>query len=129
MGAGKYLKEKNPALQVIAVEPAGSPVLSDGLPGTHKIQGLGAGFIPDILDMDIYDEIIAVSDEHAFETCRELVRIEGVLCGVSSGAALYAAKYGLVKCSDLAVMNKNEKLEYMSLVKKNPYGKNKTHSL
>ena len=91
-GTGKYLKEKNPALQVIAVEPAQSPVLSDGMPGRHRIQGIGAGFIPDTLDMEIYDEIIPVSDEDAFEACRELVRTEGVLCGVSSGAALYAAK-------------------------------------
>lgn len=91
-GTGTYLKEKNPALQVIAVEPAKSPVLSDGMPGRHRIQGIGAGFIPDILDTEIYDEIVPVSDEDAFETCRELVRTEGVLAGVSSGAALYAAK-------------------------------------
>lgn len=73
-------------------ESAQSPVLSDGMPGRHRIQGIGAGFIPDTLDMEIYDEIIPVSDEDAFEACRELVRTEGVLCGVSSGAALYAAK-------------------------------------
>ncbi len=91
-GTGKYLKEKNPAVKIVAVEPAGSPVLSDGIPGRHKIQGIGAGFVPDTLDIEIYDEIIAVSDEEAYLTCRELVRTEGALCGVSSGAALYAAK-------------------------------------
>ena len=91
-GVGKYLKEKNPAVRIVAVEPAGSPVLSDGLPGRHKIQGIGAGFIPDTLDTDIYDEITTVSDEDAYRTCRDLVKTEGVLCGISSGAALYAAK-------------------------------------
>ncbi len=90
-GTGKYLKEKNPAVKIVAVEPACSPVLSDGIPGRHKIQGIGAGFIPDTLDTEVYDEIIAVDDEDAYETCRELVRTEGALCGVSSGAALYAA--------------------------------------
>ena len=87
-----YLKEKNPNVKIIAMEPAASPVLSDGTPGPHKIQGIGAGFIPDTLDTEIYDEIIAVRDEDAFRTCRELVRTEGALCGVSSGAALFAAK-------------------------------------
>ena len=91
-GTGKYLKEKNPAVKIVAVEPAASPVLSDGIPGRHKIQGIGAGFIPDTLDTEIYDEIITVSDEDAYITCRELVRSEGALCGVSSGAALYAAR-------------------------------------
>lgn len=91
-GTGKYLKERNPAVKIVAVEPAGSPVLSDGIPGRHKIQGIGAGFVPDTLDIEIYDGIIAVSDEDAYLTCRELVRTEGALCGVSSGAALYAAK-------------------------------------
>ena len=91
-GIGKYLKEKNPAVKIAAMEPAGSPVLSDGMPGPHKIQGIGAGFIPEILDTEVYDEIIAVSDEDAYRTCRELVESEGVLCGVSSGAALYAAQ-------------------------------------
>lgn len=100
-GTGKYLKEKNPAVKIVAVEPAGSPVLSDGMPGRHKIQGIGAGFIPDTLDTEIYDEIIAVSDEDAYLACRELVRTEGALCGVSSGAALYAAK-------DLAERPENE---------------------
>lgn len=91
-GTGKYLKEKNTAVKIVAVEPAASPVLSDGIPGRHKIQGIGAGFIPDTLDTEIYDEIITVSDEDAYMTCRELVRTEGALCGVSSGAALYAAR-------------------------------------
>lgn len=91
-GTGKYLKEKNPDIKIIAVEPAGSPVLSDGIPGKHKIQGIGAGFIPETLDMDIYDEILTVTDEDAYKTCRELARKEGVLCGISSGAALSAAK-------------------------------------
>lgn len=91
-GVGKFLKEKNPDIQVIAVEPAESAVLSDGLPGNHKIQGIGAGFIPDILDTKIYDEIIAVSSEDAFRTSKELLQTEGVLCGISSGAVLYAAK-------------------------------------
>lgn len=91
-GTGKYLKEKNPAVRIVAVEPAGSPVLSDGMPGRHKIQGIGAGFIPDTLDTEIYDEIITVSDEDAYMACRDLVRTEGTLCGVSSGAALHAAK-------------------------------------
>ena len=91
-GVGKYLKEKNPLIEIVAIEPSGSPVLSDGIPGTHKIQGIGAGFIPDILDTEVYDEIMAVDDEDAFEACRKLVETEGILCGVSSGAALHAAK-------------------------------------
>ncbi len=91
-GIGRYLKERNSEVKIVAMEPAGSPVLSDGIPGSHKIQGIGSGFIPDILDTEIYDEIIAVNDEDAFQTCRELVKAEGVLCGVSSGAVLFAAK-------------------------------------
>lgn len=91
-GTGRYLKEKNPNIQIVAVEPAGSPVLSDGIPGRHKIQGIGAGFIPETLDMDIYDEILTVTDDDAYQACRELARREGVLCGISSGAALSAAK-------------------------------------
>ena len=90
-GTGRYLKEKNPNIQIVAVEPAGSPVLSDGIPGRHKIQGIGAGFIPETLDMEIYDEILTVTDDDAYQACRELARREGVLCGISSGAALYAA--------------------------------------
>lgn len=90
-GVGKYLKEKNPNVKIVAVEPAGSPVLSKGTPGPHKIQGIGAGFVPDTLDTAIYDEIITVENEQAFAAGRELARNEGVLVGISSGAAGYAA--------------------------------------
>lgn len=90
-GTGRYLKEKKPGMKVVAVEPYGSPVLSKGTAGGHKIQGIGAGFVPDILDVSIYDEIITVEDHHAFETGRLLVRREGLLVGISSGAAVYAA--------------------------------------
>ena len=96
-GTGRYLKEKNPNIQIVAVAPAGSPVLSDGIPGRHKIQGIGAGFIPETLDMEIYDEILTVTDDDAYQACRELARREGVLCGISSGAALSAAKELAVK--------------------------------
>ena len=96
-GTGRYLKEKNPNIQIVAVEPAGSPVLSDGIPGRHKIQGIGAGFIPETLDMEIYDEFLTVTDDDAYQACRELARREGVLCGISSGAALSAAKELAVK--------------------------------
>ena len=96
-GTGRYLKEKNPNIQIVAVEPAGSPVLSDGIPGRHKIQGIGAGFIPETLDMEIYDEILTVTHDDAYQVCRELARREGVLCGISSGAALSAAKELAVK--------------------------------
>lgn len=96
-GTGRYLKEKNPNIQIVAVEPAGSPVLSDGIPGRHKIQGIGAGFIPETLDMEIYDEILTVTDDDAYQACRELARREGVLCGISSGAALSVAKELAVK--------------------------------
>lgn len=96
-GTGRYLKEKNPNIQIVAVEPAGSPVLSDGIPGRHKIQGIGAGFIPETLDMEIYDEILTVTDDDAYQACRELARREGVLCGISSGAALSTAKELAVK--------------------------------
>ena len=96
-GTGRYLKEKNPNIQIVAVEPAGTPVLSDGIPGRHKIQGIGAGFIPETLDMEIYDEILTVTDDDAYQACRELARREGVLCGISSGAALSAAKELAVK--------------------------------
>ena len=90
-GTGKFLKEKNPNLQIIAVEPADSPVLSKGTPGPHKIQGIGAGFIPDTLDTSIYDEILTVTNEDAFATGRTLAQKEGILVGVSSGAAAWAA--------------------------------------
>ena len=90
-GVGAYLKEKNPDIAVVAVEPATSPVLSAGIAGPHKIQGIGAGFVPDILDTHIYDEVITVSNEDAFETGRALAREEGLLVGISSGAATWAA--------------------------------------
>ena len=91
-GIGKYLKEKNPEVKVVAVEPASSPVLSTGKGGAHKIQGIGAGFVPETLDTKIYDEIITVENEDAFATGKEMAKTEGILVGVSSGAALYAAK-------------------------------------
>ena len=90
-GVGEYLKSQNPEVKVVAVEPAGSPVLSKGTPGPHKIQGIGAGFVPDTLNTSVYDEVIAVKNEDAFETGRALARKEGVLVGISSGAAVYAA--------------------------------------
>lgn len=90
-GVGKYLKSKNPNVKVVAVEPAGSPVLSKGVAGPHKIQGIGAGFVPETLDTKIYDEIIAVENEDAFATGKTLARKEGLLVGISSGAAVYAA--------------------------------------
>ena len=90
-GVGEYLKSKNPNVKVIAVEPAASPVLSKGTPGPHKIQGIGAGFIPDVLNTSIYDEIITVENEAAFEAGRELSKTEGLLIGISSGAAIHAA--------------------------------------
>ena len=89
-GVGKFLKSKNPKVRVVAVEPATSPVLSKGTPGPHKIQGIGAGFVPDTLDTHIYDEIIAVQNEDAFKAGREIAHTEGVLVGISAGAALWA---------------------------------------
>lgn len=91
-GVGKYLKEQSPAIQVIAVEPTGSPILSKGTKGKHGIQGIGAGFIPDTLNTEIYDEIVQVKDEDAVETARNLGKTDGVFVGISSGAALWAAK-------------------------------------
>ena len=90
-GVGEYLKSRNPAVKVVAVEPAGSPVLSKGTPGAHKIQGIGAGFVPAVLNTGVYDEIIPVENEDAFATGRKIGKAEGVLVGISSGAAVYAA--------------------------------------
>lgn len=90
-GTGKFLKEKNSAVKVVAVEPASSPVLSGGQPGAHKIQGIGAGFVPKVLDTGIYDEIMTVENDLAFEISKELTKREGILTGISSGAALHAA--------------------------------------
>mgnify|MGYP002770046904 CR=1 FL=1 len=90
-GAGKYLKEQNRDIKVVAVEPKDSPVLSEGHAGSHKLQGIGAGFVPYTLDIDVYDEVIAVTTEQAFEAARILAREDAVLAGISSGAALYAA--------------------------------------
>ena len=90
-GTGEYLKSKNPAIKIVAVEPESSPVLSKGVAGPHKIQGIGAGFVPKTLNTEIYDEIIPVSNEDAFAAGREVARKDGILVGISSGAALYAA--------------------------------------
>lgn len=90
-GTGEYLKSQNPDIKVVAVEPASSPVLSEGRPGPHKIQGIGAGFVPDTLNTEIYDEIIKVENEDAFRTGKAIARNEGVLVGISSGAAIWAA--------------------------------------
>ena len=90
-GTGEYLKEQNPAVKVVAVEPAGSPVLSKGTAGAHKIQGIGAGFVPEVLNTAVYDEVVAVENEDAFAAGRKVGRAEGVLVGISSGAAVWAA--------------------------------------
>lgn len=91
-GTGLGLKEKNPDIKVVAVEPAGSPVLSGGKPGPHKIQGIGAGFVPEVLDMSVVDEIIPVSNEDAFDAAREIAKSDGLLVGISSGSVIHAAK-------------------------------------
>ena len=90
-GTGSYLKEKNPSIKIVAMDPASSPVLSPGTAGPHKIQGIGAGFVPKILDTEVYDEIVTVENDTAFEYGKELAKTEGFLVGISSGAALYAA--------------------------------------
>ena len=90
-GVGEYLKSRNPEIKVVAVEPAGSPVLSKGTPGAHKIQGIGAGFVPDVLNTGVYDEIIAVENDDAFAAGKRVGKAEGVLVGISSGAAVWAA--------------------------------------
>ncbi|MBR6911455.1 MAG: pyridoxal-phosphate dependent enzyme, partial [Candidatus Methanomethylophilaceae archaeon] len=90
-GVGKYLKSKNPNVKVVAVEPKGSPLLSEGKTGPHKIQGIGAGFVPDTLDTTIYDQIIAVEDNDAFQNGRLVGKVEGTLVGISAGAAMTAA--------------------------------------
>ena len=90
-GTGRYLKKQNPEIQVVAVEPADSPVLSGGVAGPHKLQGIGAGFVPEVLDTSVYDEVLTVTTEQAYDTGRELAKKEGVLVGITSGAALYAA--------------------------------------
>lgn len=90
-GVGKYLKEKNPAVKVVGVEPASSPVLTQGRAGAHKIQGIGAGFVPETLDVSVCDEIVAVENERAFEEAKAFAKAEGILVGISAGAALYAA--------------------------------------
>ena len=90
-GVGEYLKSQNPNVRVVAVEPAGSPVLSKGTPGPHKIQGIGAGFVPETLNTKVYDEVIAVENDDAFATGRALAREDGLLVGISSGAAVFAA--------------------------------------
>ncbi len=91
-GAGRYLKEQNPRLQVVAVEPAASPVLSGGQAGPHGLQGIGAGFVPSVLDTEIYNEVVTVTEEEAYAAARQLALKEGVLCGISGGAALVAAQ-------------------------------------
>ena len=90
-GVSEVIKARKPSFQAVAVEPAASPVLSGGKPGPHKIQGIGAGFIPEILNTKIIDEVIPVSNEAAFETARDVAKLEGILCGISSGAAVFAA--------------------------------------
>jgi len=90
-GVSEVIKARNPQFRTIAVEPADSPVLSGGKPGPHKIQGIGAGFVPAVLNVQILNEIIAVTNEQAFETARAMARLEGILCGISSGAAVWAA--------------------------------------
>ncbi|MCL2402372.1 MAG: cysteine synthase A [Oscillospiraceae bacterium] len=96
-GVGRFLKSKNPNIQVIAVEPADSPILSEGRAGAHKLQGIGAGFVPQVLDTDLYDEIITVKNDDAFDTSRKIARTEGLLVGISSGAAVWAAAHAAAR--------------------------------
>ncbi|NQT24267.1 cysteine synthase A, partial [candidate division KSB1 bacterium] len=100
-GVGSFLKERNPDVKIIAVEPAASAVLSGNDPGPHKIQGIGAGFIPDVLDRSLIDEIIPVADQDAGKTARKLAKQEGILCGISSGAAMWAALYIAKRASSI----------------------------
>ena len=100
-GTGKYLKDKNPEIKIFAVEPVTSPVLSEGKAGQHKIQGIGAGFVPETLDTSIYDGVLTISDQEAFEGGRELARKKGILAGISSGANYVAAKK-LAECPEFA---------------------------
>ena len=97
-GIGQYLKSKHPHMKVVAVEPADSPVITQGKAGPHQIQGIGANFIPEILDQDIYDEIMTITTDDAFEAARELAKREGILVGISSGAALHIGK--VLACKD-----------------------------
>jgi len=90
-GVSQVIKPRKPSFKAIAVEPAASPILSGGSPGPHKIQGIGAGFVPDVLDLSVIDDVVAVTNEDAFETARDLAKKEGILCGISSGAAVSAA--------------------------------------
>ena len=100
-GVGRYLKEKNPAVRIIAVEPSNSPVLSGGKAGPHKIQGIGAGFVPDTLDTTVFDDVVAVSNEDAYKAGREIAKSEGLLVGISSGAALHIAENLAIKKDNL----------------------------
>ena len=113
-GIGKYLKEKNPSIKVVAIEPAASPGLSKGTPGPHAIQGIGAGFVPNTLNTDIYDEIITIENEAAFATSRAIAREEGVLVGISSGAALYGATKITDKNKNIVVLLPDTGERYLS---------------
>ncbi len=116
-GVGRYLKEQNKNIKIIAVEPDSSPLLSKGIAGSHKIQGIGANFVPNTLDTKIYDEIITVTNEEAYETTKLIAKTEGILCGISSGAALCAATKYLKKCTSgesIAVLLSDTGERYLS---------------